>query len=185
MNEHPINEARLAEKTFRLMFDIETAKRWQTESANYRAAVDRAVWAARKAGMPVTKIADEYGTKNRNTIYDILNRMETFVSTVTPASTSWLKLEPNVKARDDGYPNAWTATVQMWDDFTTPGALTALDKTDSDHYSGWLAFFLRHDGRISIIEAEHPGSPLHKEIIAWQEDSPLVQQIKTQMEVEK
>ena len=181
----PLNEARRAEKTFRLTFEIDTERRWQTESANYRSAVDRAVWDMRQAGVSVSKIAQSYGTKDRGTIYDIISRMEAFVSVGTPEATAWLKVEPNVKARADGYPSAWIATVQAWNDFTRPDALSALEKTDSDTYSGWLAFSIRPDGRISIIEAEHPGSPLHKEVIAWQEDSPLVQQIKTQMEDEK
>lgn len=182
MTESPLKEARLAEKTFRLMFDTETARRWQAESANYRAAVDRAVWAMRSAGISVSQIAVDYGTKNRNTIYDILGRMETFISSSAPDSTSWLKVERNLKAQErEGTPNAWTATVQAWDDFRRPDALSALAKTGSDVYSGWLTFYVRPNDSIYIIDAEHSGSPLHKEIIAWQDDSPLVQQIKTQM----
>lgn len=194
MAESPVKEARIAEKMFKLMFDTNTERRWQTESANYRSAVDHAVWAMRKAGVSVSKIAQEYGTKDRGTIYDIINRMETFVSTVTPAGdTSWLRLVSNPEAKakavaagniSDEWP-CWTATVQSWDDFRRPEALSALAKTDSDHYSGWLTFCVRPNNTIHIVEAEHPGSPLHKEIIAWQADSPLVQEIKTQMEAGK
>jgi len=184
----PITKARLFEKTLRFEFEREKEIEWAARSASARTAIEQAIWAARDAGVPVTKIAEEYGTKDRGTIYDILNKKATLVN-VTSEIESMLRIVPNPDAHaKGGYPDdwaAWTVTVQAWDDFTRPDALTALEKTDSDKYSGWLTFCVRPNGSIHIIATEHLGSPLHKEVIAWQDDSPLVQQIKTQMEDEK
>lgn len=189
----PITKARLFEKTLRFEFEREKEIEWAVRSAGARTAIEQAIWAARDAGVPVTKIAEEYGTKDRGTIYDILNKKATLVSVVGDNPT-WLRLVSNPEARAkavtmgliaDDWP-CWTVTVQQWDDFKRPDALTALDKTSSDHYSGYLTFCVRSkDGSIYIVEAEHPGGPLHKEVVAWQSDSPLVQQIKTQMGVAK
>jgi len=188
VDETAISDARLRVDSFRHEFEERKKIEYQEASALVRLNLYQTIWNARDKGVPVSRIAQAYGTTDRATIYTIIAKRQT-LAYVAPLVGSRLTLVSNPEAHaKGGYPDdwsAWTVTVQSWDDFTRPDALTALEKTDSESYSGWLTFCVRPNASIHIIEAEHPGSPLHKEVIAWQEDSPLVQQIKTQMEVEK
>jgi len=68
-----ITRARWAEYMLRMTFDVKKKEEWKDVSATARAVVNQAVWNAYNAGIPVTRIALEYGTRSRGTIYDIIN----------------------------------------------------------------------------------------------------------------
>lgn len=94
----PLVTARRALVTARDDFDREQELAWAQRSADLRANLDRLVWELRyKEGRSVTYICEQYGTKDRNTIYGILERAER-VHGVPPLPTRTRPVAPAVTA---------------------------------------------------------------------------------------
>lgn len=79
-----IQDAKKRLFSLRADFEEQKAREWAEIKAKAQVALDEAVWRARKSGKSVYAIAKEYGTTNRNTIYEILKRAQDYQTLIAP-----------------------------------------------------------------------------------------------------
>lgn len=77
-------QARANLKAFQMAFEEEKAQEYAEKSAAYRAQIDVAVWEMHDNGASISAIAQEYGTKSRNTIYEIIRRKPENLAPTSP-----------------------------------------------------------------------------------------------------
>jgi len=157
--ESDIQKARLAEKELRYRFELEKSAEWQRVSADARAAIARAVVAAHRAGMKISKIAEAYGTKNRGTIYEILRKHDE-ITRLTPSAVGLgtLTVSHDPIGEADGFPNPYRVEAQNY----TLG---------DDVLNGWVRIYFREPGeKPKVIEASEIGNALHNAILRWDDE---------------
>lgn len=72
----------------REIFEREKREEWLTLSARLETALEDAVWAGKQAGMTISALAAEYGTKDRGTIYRLLAKRD-FGTHGSATGTAW------------------------------------------------------------------------------------------------
>ena len=164
--EKAIASARSAERELRYRFETEKEAEWQRVSLEARLAVENAVMVARNSGVPVSKIAQAYGTKRRATIYDIINRREktTELLTDTTNTSNRITVEPDEELRAAGYPDPWRVSVNGW-------------PFESGRETGWVTFTKQGD-KVTIRGYSELGSALHRAVIDWSDEDVLVKHIR-------
>lgn len=105
-----IQDAKRTLFNLRADFEARKAREWEEVRTKAQVALDEAVWNARKSGKSVYAIAKEYGTTNRNTIYDILKRAENYQSLIAPEPTSDTETEPANYVLSDLDARTWLVT---------------------------------------------------------------------------
>lgn len=103
-----IQDAKRTLFNLRADFEARKAREWEEVRTKAQVALDEAVWKARKSGKSVYAIAKEYGTTNRNTIYDILKRAENYQNLVAPAPNT--ETEPANYVLSDLDARTWLVT---------------------------------------------------------------------------
>lgn len=153
MTETPIERARAAERLLRSRFEHQKAQEWAVVSATAKSETAKAVYDAHDAGISVTQIAKEYGTKNRGTIYDILKQRTAY--------NALLVSEPiTITPLDNG--NV-CISVHNYADWT---------QTAPEPYSGSINLNLTTQVPV-VGSASTEGGPLHRELASAPLTSPL------------
>lgn len=141
----------------RLGFNARKEAEWQEVSALARLNLYQAIWNARDAGVTVAEIGRQYGTKDRKTIYEILNKRAE-LSTIEPQTTTVRPL--SAEENPDEIPNAFMAV--------TPKAS--------------VGFYIHPSGMALVIdtlfdEGNPDAEAVRDRLLAWDVNDPLVQMV--------
>lgn len=168
-----IAKAREAEKMLRLRFEAEKQAEWLEVSSQARHEVESAVWEAYQAGTPVTQIAVHYGTKNRGTIYEIINKRkqyQTLVPSVAPTTRDLFTVE--VTGREAGKNIYRVVTDPAW----THGEHTATFYIEPEMIGNGITY-----PEEAIFLDRPADTPLHSELRDNWTTSPIANRVR-QME---
>lgn len=129
-----LSQARASLKEFQASFEYEKAKEYAERSQAYQAQIDTVVWQMHENGDSIAAIAAEYGTKNRNTIYEILRRKPQNLALPTPAER--YKIDPQGE-HADGSPLYTVTDTETGDSVTVAVPPTGVPVTSGQIEPRW------------------------------------------------
>lgn len=168
-----IARAREAEKMLRLRFEAEKQTEWLEVSSQARHEVESAVWEAYQAGTPVTQIAVQYGTKNRGTIYEIINKRKQYqalMPVIEPTERDLFTVD-----RVPDHPSGRSVYKITTDKAWTGGAHTATLYVEPEMEANGMTY---PEEAMFLDDVDATRTPLHDELRNNWTTSPIAARIK-------
>lgn len=136
--------ARHAVKLAETEFNARKRREWEDLSARLRMEVEDAVIELRDAGVSIREIGEQYGTKDRATIYRILNKRAAQTAVTTSPETVTVTKEDDVytlTVGDETVSFEWDDefhNVLMFLDFDPSSALVAELRKENNAYAAQI-----------------------------------------------